>query len=45
MSEHENVTTVRGIYEAFARGDIPHILDQLRCETTGAQRKARNNDD
>jgi ketosteroid isomerase-like protein len=29
MSEHAHITTIRSIYEAFARGDIPHILDQL----------------
>lgn len=28
MSE-ENVDTIRGIYDAFARGDIPAIIDQL----------------
>jgi uncharacterized protein len=32
MSEHENVATIRGIYEAFARGDIPYILDRLDPE-------------
>jgi ketosteroid isomerase-like protein len=29
MSEQENVETIRSLYEAFARGDIPYILDQL----------------
>jgi ketosteroid isomerase-like protein len=33
MSEHENVATVRGIYEAFAHGDIPDILSRLDAET------------
>ena len=26
---HENVETVRGMYEAFGRGDIPHVLGQM----------------
>ena len=29
MSEQEQIATVRSIYEAFGRGDLPHILDQL----------------
>ena len=29
MSEQEQVATVRGVYEAFARGDIPGLLDRL----------------
>jgi ketosteroid isomerase-like protein len=29
MPEHENVATIRSLYEAFGRGDIPHILDRL----------------
>ena len=29
MSEHENVATIRSLYEAFGRGDIPYILDRL----------------
>jgi hypothetical protein len=29
MSEQENVATIRSVYEAFRRGDIPHILEQL----------------
>ena len=29
MPEHENVATVRSLYEAFGRGDIPYILDRL----------------
>ena len=29
MSEQENVATIRSMYEAFARGDIPHILSRL----------------
>ena len=29
MSEQENVATIRSVYEAFGRGDIPHILEQL----------------
>lgn len=32
MSEHPNVATIRSIYEAFARGDVPYILDQLDLE-------------
>lgn len=32
MSEQDNVATIRGIYEAFGRGDIPHIIDQLDPE-------------
>jgi ketosteroid isomerase-like protein len=32
MSEHQNVATIRSIYEAFARGDVPYILDQLDRE-------------
>jgi uncharacterized protein len=32
MSESNNVATIRGIYEAFGRGDIEHILDQLDPE-------------
>src|SRR5262249_16867850 len=27
--ESENLATVRGIYEAFGRGDVPHILGCL----------------
>jgi ketosteroid isomerase-like protein len=33
MSEHENVATIRGIYEAFARGDVADILSRLDAET------------
>ena len=29
MSEAQNVETVGKIYEAFGRGDIPYIIDQL----------------
>jgi len=29
MSEQENAATIRSIYEAFARGDIAYILEQL----------------
>jgi uncharacterized protein len=29
MPEHQNVATIRSIYEAFGRGDIPYILDRL----------------
>ena len=29
MSEHENTQLVEAIFEAFARGDVPFILDQL----------------
>ena len=29
MSEHEQVAAVRSIYQAFDRGDIPYILEQL----------------
>jgi uncharacterized protein len=29
MSEHENLATIRSLYEAFGRGDIPFILDRL----------------
>jgi ketosteroid isomerase-like protein len=29
MSEQEQIAVIRRIYEAFARGDIPYILDQL----------------
>jgi ketosteroid isomerase-like protein len=29
MPEHENVATIRNLYEAFGRGDIPYILDRL----------------
>jgi len=29
MAEQENTEIVKGIYEAFARGDIPAILDSL----------------
>ena len=25
----QNMKTVQGIYEAFGRGDVEHILDQL----------------
>jgi uncharacterized protein len=32
MPEEQNVATIRSIYEAFARGDIPHILGQLDQE-------------
>jgi ketosteroid isomerase-like protein len=33
MSDHENVATVRGIYEAFAHGDVADILSRLDAET------------
>jgi ketosteroid isomerase-like protein len=33
MSEHENVATIRGIYDAFAHGDIPGMLSRLHAET------------
>ncbi len=26
---HDNVETVRGMYEAFSTGDIPHVLGQM----------------
>jgi uncharacterized protein len=29
MPEHQNVATIRSLYEAFGRGDIPYILDRL----------------
>jgi len=29
MSEQQNVATIRSVYEAFSRGDIPYILEQL----------------
>lgn len=29
MGAEENVKVVQGIYEAFGRGDVGHILDQL----------------
>ncbi len=29
MTEHENVATIRSLYDAFGRGDIPYILDRL----------------
>ena len=29
MSERDNAQNVQAIFEAFARGDIPYILDQL----------------
>jgi len=29
MGAEENVKVVQGIYEAFGRGDVEHILDQL----------------
>ena len=32
MPEQDNVATIRGIYDAFARGDIEHILGQLDPE-------------
>jgi uncharacterized protein len=32
MSKHDNVATIRSIYEAFARGDVPYILDKLDPE-------------
>jgi uncharacterized protein len=32
MSEHENVATIRSLYEAFGRGDIPYILDRLHAD-------------
>ena len=32
-----NVETVQGIYEAFGRGDVPHILDQLAEDVTWDQ--------
>ena len=32
MSEHEQVATVRSIYEAFGRGDIPYILELLDAD-------------
>ena len=28
----QNVETIRGIYDAFARGDIPAIIDQLDAD-------------
>ena len=32
MSEQENVAAIRSLYEAFARGDIPYILEQLDAD-------------
>jgi uncharacterized protein len=29
MPEHQNVATIRSLYEAFGRGDISYILDRL----------------
>ncbi|MGE3308738.1 MAG: nuclear transport factor 2 family protein [Limisphaerales bacterium] len=29
MQEHDLIRTVRGIYEAFGRGDVPAILEHL----------------
>ena len=29
MSAEDNLATVQGIYEAFGKGDVPAILDQL----------------
>jgi hypothetical protein len=29
MSAENNIATVHGIYEAFGKGDVPAILDQL----------------
>jgi len=29
MSAEDNIATVRGIYEAFGKGDVPAILEQL----------------
>jgi uncharacterized protein len=33
MSEHENVATIRAIYDAFAHGDIADILSRLDAQT------------
>ena len=32
MSERDEIATVEGIYEAFGRGDVPHILEVLHPE-------------
>lgn len=29
MSEQQNVEVIQGIYAAFGRGDVPHIISQL----------------
>ena len=40
MSHEQNITTVREIYDAVARGDVPAILDRLTGDVDWAAQAA-----